>query len=93
VPDLERAHGRGRGHHLADHPSICLAICGFAVTVNTDNRLMSDVTVSSEYRALADHFGWDDDAFARANRHAVEAAFCDDDTRCAVRARLNPPPA
>ena len=78
---------------FGEHPIDRLADLGFAVTVNTDNRLMSDVTVSSEYRALADHFGWDDDAFARANRHAVEAAFCDDDTRRAVRARLSPAPA
>ena len=71
---------------LADHPIALLADCGFAVTINTDNRLMSDVTVLDEYRRLAETFGWGDAEFNAANRTALRTAFCDD----ATRARLAP---
>jgi len=66
---------------LSDHPIDLLARAGFAVTVNTDNRLMSDVTVLDEYRALAETFGWGADEFTIANRTALRSAFCDDATR------------
>ncbi len=38
---------------LEDHPLVQWHRMGFVVTVNTDNRLMSEVTVSSETAALA----------------------------------------
>ncbi len=72
---------------LADHPIDLLANCGFAVTVNTDNRLMSGITVLDEYAGLATAFGWGEDEFAAANRTALRSAFCDDTTR----SRLAPP--
>ena len=56
---------------LADHPIELLANAGFAVTVNTDNRLMSNVSVLDEYRALADTFGWGEEEFGAANRTAL----------------------
>ena len=40
---------------LAEHPVDRLHRLGFAVTVNTDNRLMSGVSVSSELADVADH--------------------------------------
>lgn len=73
---------------LADHPIDLLATAGFAVTVNTDNRLMSDVGVLDEYRAIADTFGWGADEFTAANRTALRAAFCDDATRRRLAPRL-----
>jgi adenosine deaminase len=42
---------------LAEHPFAKLLRLGFAVTINTDNRLMSNVSVSSETAAVADTFG------------------------------------
>lgn len=46
---------------IADHPIADLIDLRFRVTVNTDNRLMSGVTMSSEMEALAGAFdyGWD----------------------------------
>ncbi|MFN8052334.1 MAG: adenosine deaminase [Acidimicrobiales bacterium] len=66
---------------LADHPIDRLAEAGFAVTVNTDNRLMSDVSVLDEYAGLATTFGWGAAEFDAANRTALDAAFCDEATR------------
>ena len=43
---------------LAEHPVDRLHRLGFAVTVNTDNRLMSGVSASSELADVAATFGW-----------------------------------
>lgn len=43
---------------IADHPIGLLRDLRFRVTVNTDNRLMSDITLSGEFAALVDAFGW-----------------------------------
>src|SRR5688572_17686695 len=42
---------------FADHPIELLRRLRFRVTVNTDNRLMSGVSVSSEFQALDEAFG------------------------------------
>lgn len=47
------------GTELADHPFDLLYQLGFRVTVNTDNRLMSNTTLSRELALLADTFGYD----------------------------------
>ena len=44
---------------VADHPIDTLVQLRFRVTVNTDNRLMSDVSMTSEMATLADAFGYD----------------------------------
>ena len=44
---------------VADHPVDALVQLRFRVTVNTDNRLMSNVSMTSEMAALADTFGYD----------------------------------
>lgn len=66
---------------IADHPIGLLARLRFRVTVNTDNRLMSGCTVSSEFAALADAFGygWADLQWFTIN--AMKSAFLDFDLR------------
>ncbi len=44
---------------LADHPIKLFKDLRFRVTLNTDNRLMSDVSMSSEMMNMVDTFGWD----------------------------------
>ena len=44
---------------VADHPIDTLVQLRYRVTVNTDNRLMSNVSMTSEMAALADTFGYD----------------------------------
>lgn len=47
------------GRELIDHPFDLLYQLGFRVTVNTDNRLMSNTTLSRELATLVDAFGYD----------------------------------
>ena len=43
---------------LAEHPIGLLRRLGFRATINTDNRLMSGVSLSSEMARCAEVFGW-----------------------------------
>jgi len=60
---------------LAEHPVDRLHRLGFAVTVNTDNRLMSGVSVSSELTEVATTFGWSWDDVRTVTERALAAAF------------------
>jgi adenosine deaminase len=66
---------------LAAHPVDRLHRLGFAVTVNTDNRLMSGVSASSEIHDLATTFGWSWDDVQTVTERALAAAFLPDDER------------
>ena len=60
---------------LAGHPVDRLHRLGFAVTLNTDNRLMSGVSVTSEMAAVAETFGWSWDDLQAVTERAVRSAF------------------
>jgi adenosine deaminase len=69
---------------LAEHPVDRLHRLGFAVTLNTDNRLMSGVSATSEVAAVAGTFGWSWDDVQAVTERALAAAFIGE----ADRARL-----
>jgi adenosine deaminase len=69
---------------LAEHPVDRLHRLGFAVTLNTDNRLMSGVSATSEVAAVAGTFGWSWDDVQTVTERALAAAFIGE----ADRARL-----
>ena len=58
------------------HPIGALHRAGFAVTVNTDNRLMSRTSVSAEFDLLRRFHGFTDQDVAIVTRRALRAAFC-----------------
>jgi adenosine deaminase len=60
---------------LAAHPVGRLHRLGFAVTVNTDNRLMSGVSVTSELTDVARTCGWGWDDVQKVTERALAAAF------------------
>ena len=63
---------------LADHPIDRLHRLGFAVTLNTDNRLMSGVSASSEIADVATTFGWSWDDVQAVTEQALAGAFVGD---------------
>jgi adenosine deaminase len=73
---------------LEEHPIGFLHRAGFAVTVNTDNRLMSGTSMSAEFDAVVRHHGFTIDDLRTATLRAVDAAFCDEATRARTRARV-----
>jgi adenosine deaminase len=66
---------------VADHPFAVLYDLGFAVTVNTDNRLMSNTTISKELQILVETFGYDIDDLEQFQLNAADATFQSVDAR------------
>ena len=56
----------------------------FRVTVNTDNRLMSGCTMTSEFAALHEAFGYDLADYQWFTINAMKSAFLDFDARLAL---------
>ncbi|MHA7282131.1 adenosine deaminase [Arthrobacter sp. TMS2-4] len=63
------------GTTIDAHPFDLLYQLGFKVTVNTDNRLMSGVTLTGEFELLVDTFGYDLGDLLALTLNAVDAAF------------------
>lgn len=63
------------GSSIADHPFDMLYQLGFAVTVNTDNRLMSGTSLSREIANLAEVFGYTLDDLLQWQLNAAETVF------------------
>ena len=74
----------GAASSIGEHPIGLLRRLQFRVTVNTDNRLMSGVSLSSEMSALVEAFGygWDDLRWLTIN--AMKSAFIPFDERLAL---------
>ena len=60
---------------IAEHPLGLLRRLRFRVTVNTDNRLMSDTSMSREFTQLAEAFDWGLDDFEWLTINALKSAF------------------
>ena len=75
-----KAFGRF-GDSIHDHPFDLLYQLGFAVTVNTDNRLMSGTSLSREIANLAEVFGYDLNDVLEWQLNAINAAFVPSDER------------
>ncbi|MEK9938457.1 MAG: adenosine deaminase [Ilumatobacter sp.] len=60
---------------IEEHPIGMLRRLRFRVTVNTDNRLMSDTSMSREFSQLAAAFDWGLDDFEWLTVNALKSAF------------------
>jgi len=74
----------GAAASIATHPIDLLRRLRFRVTVNTDNRLMSDVTLSSEFAALDAAFGLGLDEIEWLTLNAMKSAFLPFDERLSL---------
>ena len=72
------------GTELSDHPFDLLFQLGFRVTVNVDNRLMSNTSLSKELFLLAEEFGYGLDEIAQFQLNAAAASFLSLDDRDAL---------
>jgi adenosine deaminase len=73
---------------FAEHPLGMLHRAGFAVTLNTDNRLMSATSMTGEFEVAAEHHGFEVADLRQVTLTAVDAAFCGEQTRASVRERI-----
>ena len=74
-----RSHPIGQLHHR-----------GVKVTVSTDDPPFFHTTMAREWDRLAEAFDWDQGVFDTLNRNALDAAFCDAETKTKIAKRLEP---
>jgi adenosine deaminase len=63
------------GSTMAEHPLDALYRMGFAVTINTDNRLMSATTLTKELAVISEAFGYGIDDLLAFQLAAANASF------------------
>ena len=73
---------------MAEHPIDALAAAGVSIGISTDQRGITDTTLTNEMRLLVDAFGWDRAVLARRQLDALEAAFVTEPERDRLRERL-----
>lgn len=61
---------------------------GLLVTISTDNRTVSNTTLTNEYKILRDAFNFTDEDFLKFNLNAIDAAFLSDEEKEELRRRL-----
>lgn len=74
----------GAAASIAEHPIGKLRDLNYRITVNTDNRLMSDTTLSEEFAACADAFGWTWQDIRWLTINAAKSSFIPFDDRLAI---------
>jgi adenosine deaminase len=72
------------GETMKDHPLDALYRLGFGVTINTDNRLMSGTTLTTELGLVAGAFGYEIDDLLAFQLNAAQASFVDWDAKEAL---------
>src|ERR1700688_3578128 len=72
----------GAARSLAEHPFKTFYQEKFRVTLNTDNRLMSDTTMTKEFEAAAETFGLSLEDFEIITVNAMKSAFLPYHQRC-----------
>ncbi len=70
---------------IQDHSIDMLYKEGISLSINTDTRTISNVTLDEEYQTLSDIFDWDVDQLYRCNFEAIDHAFTDDTTKEKLR--------
>jgi adenosine deaminase len=64
-----------------DHPIDDLYKAGVSLSVNTDTRTITNVTLIKEYQRLQDVFGWTVADFYNCNVYALQAAFIEEEIK------------
>ncbi len=78
----------GVSRDFAEHAVDELYRAGVPLSISTDTRTITNITLTEEYRNLEEHFGWTAADLAACNEAALDAAFVDDSTKLALRERL-----
>ena len=74
---------------LADHPIDTLYRQDISLSISTDNRTLTPVTLTKEYERLAQTFGWGKQNFQKCNVNALKNAFVPTAVKEDLLRRLN----
>jgi adenosine deaminase len=78
----------GISRDYAEHAVDKLYRAGVPLSISTDTRTITNITLTEEYRNLEEHFGWTDTDLAACNQAAIDAAFVDDSAKSGLRTQL-----
>ena len=73
---------------IEEHPFGKLYYAGFNVTINTDNRLMSNISMSQEVENLVNAFGLDESDINTITQNTISAGFVDSKRRVGLQEGL-----
>lgn len=73
---------------IQDHSLPKIYEKGVSMSINTDARTISPVTLSSEYQLLEKEFGWSVEQLLQCNLEAIRHSFADDHTKQKIAKRL-----
>ncbi len=72
----------------SDHPVSSIFDHGISVSISTDGRTISDISLTEEYKKLHEFFNWEPRHFLQCNRNALQAAFLSDEEKPQILQRL-----
>jgi adenosine deaminase len=78
----------GIAREFAEHAVDKLYRAGVPLSINTDTRTITNITLAQEYRNLQEHFGWTSADLLACNQAAIEAAFVEESTKRDLLERL-----
>lgn len=71
----------GAASSLADFPYDQLVQAGAKITINTDNRTVSNTNLNKEYELFVEYFGATKEEFYQFNRNAIQASFASEEEK------------
>lgn len=71
----------GAASSLADFPYDQLVQAGAKITINTDNRTVSNTNLNKEYDLFVKHFGTSKEEFYQFNQNAIQASFASEEEK------------
>jgi adenosine deaminase len=78
----------GISREFAEHAVDELYRAGVPLSISTDTRTITNITLTEEYRNLQEHFGWTSADLLACNQAAIDAAFVEESIKRELRARL-----
>lgn len=73
---------------ISDHPANRIFNHGVSMSINTDSRTVSKITLSGEYHVMENEFAWTKEHFLRCNLEAIQHSFCDELLKEKLRQRM-----
>jgi adenosine deaminase len=73
---------------IANHTVDKIYQSGVSMSINTDARTISDVSLGSEYQLLERVFGWEKAHFLRCNLEAIDHAFTSEENKRLLKEKL-----
>jgi adenosine deaminase len=73
---------------MAEHALDALYRAGLSVSISTDARTITDMTLEQEYQNMRNTFGWTNKELLQCNLNAIGAAFLSDDLKEPLSTRL-----